>query len=206
MTSEPAPYSSTISLPDAHQRPGEPIYVRSNIESEFRQGEILTNVVEFRCRLAASDEGVEATTQVNGYSVILSQDCDLERDFEQRKAGRESGIPNLLLYQAEEASNVKVNVGGGERWKRIVQNNDDRWHYLCACRQDEDFRAEGFPALLIDFRRFFTLNPAELYAQCGNDVAQRRCRLEAPYREHLQCRAGAYFQRVGLPTPHFERI
>jgi hypothetical protein len=41
---------------------------------------------------------------------------------------------------------------------------------------------------------------SEIYRQCTeNDGAKRRCRLESPFREHLQIRAGYYFQRVALP-------
>jgi hypothetical protein len=42
----------------------------------------------------------------------------------------------------------------------------------------------------------------DVYQQIEAGLAVRRSRLEVPYREHLQCRAAFYFQRVTLPTPH----
>ncbi len=53
----------------------------------------------------------------------------------------------------------------------------------------------------IDFKRYFTIAAAEVYAQL-KIKAQRRCRLRSPYLEHLSNRFGHYVSRVALPREH----
>jgi hypothetical protein len=57
--------------------------------------------------------------------------------------------------------------------------------------------------MMLDFKRCFSLPAKEIYRQTAlPDGAKRRCRLEMPYREHLQSRAAFYLQRVTLLLPH----
>jgi hypothetical protein len=139
---------------------------------------------------------------VHPYSVILTQDCDLLRDYESRNGGSSRPLSSALLYIAEPAKDVKGAIGGSDLWKRVIANNNERYHLLSQVPQESDLLGQGVPNLLLDFREFFTLSPVEIYRQCSVGQAQRRCRLEMPYREHLQSRAAFYFQRVMLPEPH----
>ena len=54
---------------------------------------------------------------------------------------------------------------------------------------------------MIDFRRYFVLQHAQLAKQVNMGDAVRRSKLIAPYREHLQSRAMHYLSRVPLDPP-----
>jgi len=175
------------------------IYTIEEISNELRQGEILTGVVQYI--YDPTKEGFDIIERP--YVVILTQDCDLLWDFEARTKGEDRDLIGVLLYEAEPARNVRTTIGGRDIWKRIIQNKDERYHLLEEVPSQFDAHNEGLPALVIDFKRYFTLEPDEVYRQCltGNG-AKRRCRVETPYREHLQTRAASYLQRVTLPEPH----
>ncbi len=93
---------------------------------------------------------------------------------------------------------------GRDIFKRIRQNKDDRYHFLEAIPPELDRQRQGLPQLIVDFRKYFTLPSDEIFRQCSfsKNPAMRRCRLEMPYREHLQSRAAFYLQRVMLPLDH----
>lgn len=175
-----------------------PIYTTEGIGNEFRQAEILSNIIQPIWNQTTQ----ELEIRTHPFAIILTQDCDLLWDYEQRSKGDEGTLDSILLYMCELADNVRATIGGRDIWRRIIQNNNERYHLLEAVPAHMDLRAEGLGALIIDFKSFFTLAPEDLYAQCRTQTAHRRSRLEMPYREHLQCRAAFYFQRVTLPTPH----
>jgi hypothetical protein len=97
-----------------------------------------------------------------------------------------------------------MNVGiKGNDWRRVTRNKDDRRHFLERVPSNTDHLSEGIPPLVVDFKRYFTIPHRELIRQCGiGHGARRRCRLEAPYREHFQSRLSYYLQRVMLPLDH----
>lgn len=174
------------------------VYTTEGLGNELRQAEILSNVIQPVWNQVTRElEVIE-----HPIAIILTQDCDLLWDYEQRTKGLEGKLDSVLMYTCESAHEVKATIGGRDIWKRIIQNNNERYHLLEAVPESQDLRAQGLGPLVIDFKRFFTLTPDDLYSQCNAQTTQRRCRLEMPYREHLQCRAAFYFQRVTLPTPH----
>ncbi len=100
---------------------------------------------------------------------------------------------------------AKTRIKASRIWERIVQNKDERYHFLEAVPAAQDLGAEGISDLVADFKRFFFIPLDEMYRQCapdGNGGAKRRCRLIPPYREHFQNRAGFSLLRVGLPLDH----
>jgi hypothetical protein len=135
---------------------------------------------------------------------VLTQDCDLLWDYQELQKGNNGSLNELLVYEAEAADNIRAKIPSGrDAWTRVFKNRDDRYHFLEEIPKGLDVVAEGLPALVIDFKRYFTISPRELYRQCElAHGARRRCRLQLPYREHLQNRAAFYFQRVTLPLPH----
>lgn len=176
-----------------------PVFSRADASCEFRQAEILSGVTEYVYDPQTSE--VEAAT--HPYCVVLSQDCDLLRDFEDRKEDRPSPLNGVLIFLARPASDLRDMVKGSDIRKRIIQNNDERYHVMEATPVDADASGEGIPALVIDFRRFFTMPAKTLYYQCGLEAgAKRRCVLSIPYKEHLQSRLAFYLARVALPSPH----
>ncbi|HSS77994.1 MAG TPA: hypothetical protein VLV54_14785 [Thermoanaerobaculia bacterium] len=184
------------------------IYVRSQAGA-LRQGEIITDLVQFRLAI----ETLEANDQVAEYeshpfAIVLSQDCDLDQDWRARqpeaaidKNAERRLLPSILFAQVHEAANLRGRVEGGEMWRRIKQNKDERYHFLQAITQAEDALDRGLPELGIDFKRYFAIPTDEVYQRSRKD-ARRRCRLVSPYLEHLSVRFCYYQFRVALPAEH----
>lgn len=173
------------------------IYSKDELGKELRQGEIICGLTQYFFN--PDDSSVEHLT--HPYAVAVNQDCDLLWDYEGRNGGSGAALDSALFFIAEPAEGKRADIAG-DIWRRVITNSNDRYHLLSAVSADEDGEGSGFPSLIIDFKSFFTLPPSDVYAQVSKGIAKRRCRLEMPYREHLQCRAAFYFQRVMLPKPH----
>ncbi len=158
------------------------IYSSSATQKEFRQGEIVTNLLQYVFN--ASSGRVIARKQ--RYCVIASQDCDLLRDWEDRENGENSSINSILIYPASPAEERSVVVGNSPLWKRAKSNTDERFHVLEECPGDVDLQTEGLPPLIVDFRKFFSGTPDQLYRQVEAGDAKRRCILNSPYRDHFR--------------------
>jgi hypothetical protein len=182
-----------VALPASHSSP----YTKEGIARELRQSEIITDVLQFTYKPIEN----LAEERLHRHTIILSQDCDLLWDYEARARGEPGDLNGVLVYELEPASEMRAKVPQGrDIWKRLIQNKDERYHYLVEIPKLYDTLKEGLPSLIIDFKRFFTLAPEEIYRQVAlPNGAKRRCRLEVPFREHLQSRAAYYLQRVGLP-------
>lgn len=141
-------------------------------------------------------------------AVILSQDCDLDWDFQSRHSDSltTSGqklLANVLLadlISVEELRNRGVNSA---IWSRIRDNKDERYQFLRASNADEDLQHAGVPEGVIDFKRFFSLRPEEIYFQLEHS-AHRRSRLLSPYVEHLSVRFFNFHARIALPAEHWQ--
>lgn len=133
------------------------------------------------------------------FAIILSQGCDLLWDYEAAAKGESAELNGVLVYELEPAEKARAKIKGKDIWKRIRQNKDERYHFLEAAPAALDLCREGLPDLMLDFKRCFSLPAKEIYRQTAQpNAAKRRCRLEMPYREHLQ----GYLQRVTLLLPH----
>jgi hypothetical protein len=145
----------------------------------------------------------EVVQTLHTYAIILSQDCDLLWDYEAKIDNQRRDLNGVLIYEAESVADVRARLAGGDILRRIRRHGEERYHFLGPVVTNLDLLGEGLPELIIDFRRFYTLPADEIYRQCateGPNGAKRRCRLDGPYREHLQVRAAFYLQRVALPT------
>jgi hypothetical protein len=187
------------------------IYVPSSVDSALRQGEILSGLVQ--AYIVVESIGPDLQPEVEYYehpwTIIVSQDCDLDWDYQSRQSGATISkmIPNVLFCEVTEAAALRQ--GRGERitsdmWARIRQNNDERYHFLQGVTKQEDRLAQGLPELAIDFKRYFTIPTDEVYhrLQLGTE---RRCCLRSPYLEHLCTRFRNYQSRVALPEEHFSQ-
>lgn len=141
--------------------------------------------------------------------VVLTQDCDLQWDAEQRsgKMGIQSNQDKTLvsvlvapLYNAEHVyqgqhlselgwtmSTINKNRTPGDMLRK---NERPRYHYL-------DFPPSvPVVASIVDFKHYFSVNVSYL------ETLRRRqfvCRLSELYREDLSQRFAAYLARIGLP-------
>lgn len=173
----------------------------------MRQGELVSNLVQFAIDLPTlGQEEIALDSQTHPLAIVVSQDCDLMWDHEERRKPDPSGyklLPNILFCEVITAADLRGrNRLDSDIWKRVVQNKDERYHFLRSVDPVDDAGREGIADLAIDFKRYFTIKTDEVYAQLAIE-ARRRARLISPYLEHL-CDRFAYFQqRVALPEDHF---
>ena len=173
-------------------------YTTAHLDGELRQSEIITNLVQY----AFYPPTGEAIETPHAYAIVLSQDCDLLRDYQAMTAGAPRDLNGVLFFELEPEDEIRPKLAGGDIRRRIERHGEERYHRLGPIPPELDLLQQGLPALIIDFRRCYTLPADEIYRQCAlgrEDGACRRCRLEMPYREHLQSRAAFYLQRVALP-------
>lgn len=174
------------------------------------QGELVDRIVEWIPKYdTTSPNAIDLEPRSHGLAVVVTQDCDLEQDWAIREEGNSADTELLcvLLCPACPADELRdrhkltTNL-----WTPIRNNKNERYQYLAEIPKDSDQTGEGHVALLVDFKSLFAIRTDELYRQLcgtGRDAPRRRCRLNTPWREHLQCRFAAYQARIGLPRDHF---
>ncbi len=188
------------------------MFTRSPESGAFRQGEILSDVVQVHISLDSVNpqaEEIALEEKIHPQAIILTQDCDLDWDFKARDQDEEGNrlqlklVPNILLCEMIPAETLRgqmrdAGVGGSDLWKRIVGNRDERYHSFPQLPPEADLSAEGLPALVVDFKRVFTVPTDELYTRLRFGM-RRRSILLGPYLQHFSARFGYYCLRVALP-------
>ncbi|WJI09146.1 hypothetical protein FGU46_03095 [Methanobacterium sp. CWC-01] len=138
------------------------------------------------------------------YLIVLTQDCDLERDHVNHITNSEKQdkyLQSILVcpaYQADKLKNgthleklgYKMEYQNSDRWKIIMQNNNHRYHYLEAFEQ--------IPALTIDFKHYYSIPRDIIYNEIKNDDHYLGTVNEL-FRESLSQRFAYYLSRIGLP-------
>lgn len=189
----------------------EKIYLPSvgDISKPIRQGEILSNVSQFRWNLEGVKRGESLADPVmHPFAIILSQDCDCEQDYKLRFGDPPSNgtLPSVLFCEVATAEDLKQ-TGNSQQlnskiWSGIKQNKNERYQFLEEILAEDDVMKTGIPELTLDFKRYFTIPTDELYYRISKGEVQRRCRLNSPYLEHLAVRFGYFVYRIALPHDH----
>lgn len=173
-------------------------YTISDPGRELRQSEIISNLIQY----SYTPESGEVIETPHTFAIVLTQDCDLLRDYEARKDNKAPVLNGVLLFELLPVDVIRPKLPGGDIFRRIKRHSEDRYHYLEAVPKEQDLIGQGLSDAIIDFRRYYTISAPEIYRQCQlAEGAKRRCQLNIPYREHLQNRAAFYLQRVALPDP-----
>lgn len=170
-------------------------------KSRICQGDIFQD-------LFISIGGTKGTSQVYDdfslvYGVILTQDCDLEQDFNERKAKAkktDKHLDTVLVCPAypidpfskgEHLEGRVMETFPGRSLDKLKKNDDlKRYHYIA-----EDLE-HGVPDLIIDFKHFFTIPRDVLYKQKKTGYITS---INEIYREYLSQRFTNYLGRIGLP-------
>jgi hypothetical protein len=165
-------------------------------------------LVQLQVALASpQDEGGPVVERrVHPFAVILTQDCDLEQDFNvrQKQGVSDKLLPSILFCEVATAEELfgRVKSLGSKAWERIRINKDERYHFLQKVEPVDDVQGEGLPELGIDFKRYFTIPTEEIYWRVQQGKVKRRCVLQSPYLEHLSSRFAYFLSRVALPEDH----
>jgi len=158
-----------------------------------------------------NDEGIVEISKITfPYVVVLTQDCDLEQDFNNRAQETPSNQDKHLIsiivaplyniehiYSGKHLSelNLQMQIITKNQSKSTNQflrkNLNPRYHYL-------EF-AEDVPIVnsVIDFKHYFTVNNNYLgELKLPNYV----CKIAELYREQVSTRFANYLSRIGLPN------
>lgn len=140
-------------------------------------------------------------------AVVLSQECDLHQDLQNRvsstRSTQDKFLHSVLLAPAYLVDNFRegrhlTDLGvtcervNSKVWQAIRQNNVDRYHFLPASA------AFDVPELILDFKHFVTvprnvlleLKPQAYVASLGQ-----------LFRDRLSQRFANYLARIALPDP-----
>jgi len=124
------------------------VYEMSPMGLALRQAEVLQDLIEYRAVGIDGREGLEYLIINHAAVVILSQDCDLEQDCALRFPADAEASPaeeielhanslaHVLLcdaYSEPEIRNKLTNFGSSD-WKRVKQNQNERYHSLDAAQ------------------------------------------------------------------------
>jgi hypothetical protein len=192
---------------------------------ELREGELLAQVpmVSVDQASVATGQDLRVNTRLFRLAFVLTQDCDLAWDFESRRelarwdtesiqtveSDRRKQerrlLTSILLCQAALTDDDKPNwTGQNDLWRRAIQNQDERYHFIAGLPPDRDREGSGLGDLIVDFKHSFAVDPSELYARLqldGSDPERvgRRGFLLPPYRDDLTGRFYNFMGRVALP-------
>lgn len=172
---------------------------RKSRNSRFYQGDILKDL-----KFVVGEPEIEKEKDLVQlkYAVIISQDCDIEHDFNSRKEkkGQDKNLRALLVCPAFDLEEFALGTHFGD-WEMEkfnsrkvdkLKNNDEykRYHYLPS---DNEL---SIPELVLDFKHSFTLPRDFLYKKKGEIYIAS---LSEIFREDLSQRFSNYLARIGLP-------
>lgn len=178
-------------------------YAKSDPKTRFCQGDIVHDV-SLISHTGYKDGSAEITEIILKYGVIISQDCDLEHDFNNRNnveaPNQDKYLPNILLLPAYLKEDFKKGAHlsptlncaswGSDLFKKIQQNNDSRFHSL------KGSSGHQIPDLIVDFKHLYTINRNVIY-EVMTDVYLAT--IGEVFRENLSHRYSHYLSRIGLP-------
>ncbi len=183
-------------------------------DGPIRQAELLTSISEFQAIPDANENPTEVATRrvEHPLIIVLSQDCDLEQDFNVRHPAEKpppdheaveaspAALTHVLLCDAHEESELKKRLpdGLGSRdFRRIAGNQNERYHRIDGAELGDT--GASIDPLFLDFRRYFSIPCPAIYEQFASNAAGRTARLPAYYLHDLNHRFYSYLARVAIP-------
>lgn len=186
------------------------IYQASDKGSSLRQGEILTGVVQYKPVVSELSQGTQELSFdaiVHPYTIVVTQDCDLDWDFRARHA-EDIQLSKLLnsvilceIAAAREIRETADNMNSKE-WKLVESHRHERFYFFEKISPEHELEQEGLPELTADFKKVFGMDAATLYSQIELGIARRRTVLASPYLEHFSKRYYGFHGRVALPSQY----
>ena len=189
------------------------VYERAG-NGPIRQAELLKSVSEFQVVANPDGDPAEVFTRriEHPLVIVLSQDCDLEQDFDFRFPAAEDPpshsdievhprtLSHIILCDVFEEGELKQRVPesfGSRDYKRIDQNQNERYHRFDGAGVAGT--AEEIEPLFLDFKRHFSIPCSSAYEQLDSGPMGRTARLPAYYLHDLNHRFYSYLARVAIP-------
>lgn len=190
------------------------IYQLPDIKASLRRGEVLTNVHQDKpdaSELSLDTKEISFKRIIHPYTIVITQDCDLDWDYKKRFLDDEAGskiLPSKLLNSvllcevgtAQEIRNSKDHKIDSKTWNLIKSHRHERYYFLEKILAQYDLKEEELPELTVDFKKAFGIPAEYLYKQIELGIANRRTFLESPYGEHFSQRYHSFHGRIALPS------
>jgi hypothetical protein len=185
-------------------------YQAANKTTALRQGEILTDVIQYKPaadELKKDNQELSFEPIVHPYAIIVTQDCDLDWDFRDRKAEKSRStkfLNSILLCEIATARAIRDNGENmnAKAWDYVKSHRDERFYFFETIPSACDSEQVGLPELTADFKRIFGVDAAFLYRQIEVGIVKRRTILASPYLEHFSRRYHSFHERVALPSQY----
>ena len=184
------------------------IKVKYEKKSRVYQGDINKNI-EYIENIKEKS-GIITISKIHfPYVIILTQDCDLQWDFEQRwSKNKISNNQNKWLlsvlvaplynvehvYNGEHLSELNMTMQkierGGTTGRYLIQNQNPRYHYIKFPNNVDIVDS------IIDFKHYFSVNVEYLKSIKKESFI---CRISDLFKEDISFRFANFLSRVGLP-------
>lgn len=171
----------------------------------LRQGEIVSNLFELKLQIpdrsTIDAENEKFAPIVHPFVIVVSQDCDLEQDHGARlgTVASDKLLTHVLvcaLFTQDELED-RNGIKGSARWKRVRQNQDERYH--CLSEAPIEGTKNILPELIADFKTTFSLATDYFYWLVSSGQATREAALSSPYVEDFMHRIYSFLGRVATP-------
>lgn len=175
------------------------------------QGDIFKNI-EIDIDFKIIDNKVNIKKLKLPYSIVMTQDCDLQQDYENRKSSNVDQRTQLFsillcpvfnsddLRKGNHLKDIEIECKNlnSSLWNPVKKNRDKRYYFLNSEKvfldQDEnDFM--NIDDLIIDFKLYQTISRDKLY----DKLDQYYVSINPLFREEISDRFTHYLGRIGLP-------
>ena len=181
----------------------------------LRQGEILENVWELKSRDPASEPEPDAAPNVEPIhpplSIVISPACDLDQDHKVRFPEDHESAPTPTEFESRHETVPYVSINtlydeaeirsarnlSSDLWKRVRQNDNQRYHRLSPGPIGTIGSIDE--PLYLDFRKTIAIPTDGLYTAITSGKVRRIAVLLPLYAQDMSQRYHAYLSRVGLP-------
>jgi hypothetical protein len=186
------------------------IYQASNNSSSLRQGEILTGVIQYKpvvSELLQEDRELSFDPVLHPYSIVVTQDCDLDWDYRARQTQNSQPsklLNSVILCEISTARELRDTADdmNSSAWKLVVSHRHERYYFFEKIPPSLETEQKGLPELTADFKKIFGIDGATLYHQIELGKVKRRAVLANPYLEHFSRRYHNFHGRVALPSQY----
>lgn len=178
------------------------IFIKHN-EERICQGDIFRDFEYLEYTPNSKKTGF-AIEKIFPYLLVLSQDCDLELDCNNRTNSKDTQdkflfsilvCPGYLTEELKAGTHLKkytlqMQTINSDRWNNIKKNQNPRYHFL---KGEKTFQ---IPDLVLDFKHYYAISRDVLY---NNFEKYYIGSINELFREALSQRFAYYLSRIGLP-------
>jgi hypothetical protein len=195
------------------------IYIKHNGDRIY-QGDILRDF-KYQDRVFIEDNKIKIQERNIPYLIVLTQDCDLEWDFNNHKENEKAAVlqpekaqdktkekinqdkflQSILICPAYLAEKVRLGTHLEEMDLTMEKLNSDRWNLVKTNQNSRYYFLDNesnlqIPDLVIDFKHYYSIPRDMLYKEIKKHYINS---INELFRECLSQRFAFYLSRIGLP-------